>query len=114
MSDVLILEARKKLHKSLIDTGMWLVDADGVPSNADVGDRKKAKKGIYNVSTLIAQKMADKVGVPKIDMDKKKGTSAGVKFEDLTAQFIKDTFPYLQHLRPGDWTILSLGNQSPV
>lgn len=114
MDEVLILEARKKLHQSLIDTGMWFVDADRVPSNADVGDRAKAKKGIFNVSTLIAQKMATYVGVPQFDGDKKKGTSAGVKFEDLMAQFIKDTFPYLQHLRPGKWTVLSLGNQSPT
>lgn len=112
MDDVLILEARRKLHQSLIEMGLWFVDADGVPSNADVGDRKKAKRGIFNVSTLIAQKMAANVGAPQLDEDKKKGTSAGVKFEDLTAQFIRDTFPYLQHLRPGEWTVLSLGNQS--
>lgn len=112
MDDVLILEARKRLHQRLIETGLWFVDADGVPSNADVGDRKKAKQGIFNVSTLIAKKMATNVGVPQLDENKKKGTSAGVKFEDLTAQFIRETFPYLQHLRPGEWTVLSLGNQS--
>lgn len=114
MDDVLILEARKKFHQSLIETGMWVVDSIGVPSNADVGDSKKAKQGKYNVSTLIAQRMASFVGVPQVADSKKKGTSAGVKFEDLIAQFIRDTFPYLQHLRPGDWTVLSLGNQSPT
>ena len=29
-------------------------------------------------------------------------------------QFIIDTFPKLQHLRPGDWNILHLGNQSTI
>lgn len=112
MSDALILEARKKFHQSLIETGMWVVDSIGVPSNADVGDRARAKEGKYNVSTLIAQKMAVLAGVPQTTGAKKMGTSAGVKFEDLIAQFIRDTFPHLQHLRPGAWTVLSLGNQN--
>lgn len=114
MSDVLIQEARQKFHQNLIESGMWGVDSVGVPSNADVGDRAKAKVGKYNVSTLIAQRMAALVGVPQTTDAKKMGTSAGVKFEDLIAQFIRDTFPNLQHLRPGDWTVLSLGNQSAI
>ncbi len=112
MNDILILEARKKFHRNLIESGMWVVDSMGVPSNADVGDRSKAKIGKYNVSTLIAQRMAALAGVPQTTGSKKMGTSAGVKFEDLIAQFIRDTFPNLQHLRPGAWTVLSLGNQS--
>lgn len=112
MDEVLILEARKRFHQKLIESGMWGVDAVGVPSNADVGDRKKAAAGKYNTSTLIAQKMAEKVGVPQVSGEKKRGTSAGIKFEDLIAEFIEDTFPSLQHLRPGKWTVMSLGNQS--
>ena len=42
MNDVLILDARKRFHQNLINTGMWVVDSNGVPSNADVGDTKKA------------------------------------------------------------------------
>lgn len=114
MNDVLILDARKKFHQELINSGMWVVDKDGVPSNADVGDRSKARAGKFNVSTLIAQKMADRVGVPQTAIGKKMGTSAGVKFEDLIAQFIRDTFPHLQHLRPGSWTVMSLGNQNSM
>ena len=112
MDDVLILDARKKFHRSLIESGMWGVDSIGVPSNADVGDRAKAREGKFNVSTLIAQKMAAIAGVPQTTGAKKMGTSAGVKFEDLIAEFIRDTFPNLQHIRPGFWTVLSLGNQS--
>lgn len=93
---------------------MWVVDSIGVPSNADIGKIANAKNGKYNVSTLIAQKMATLVGVPQTTGSKKMGTSAGMKFEDLIAQFIRDTFPYLQHLRPGLWTVLSLGNQSSI
>lgn len=114
MDDVLILEARKRFHQKLIESGIWVVDVNGVPSNADVGDSKKAKIGKYNTSTLIAQKMATIVGVPQVTSEKKKGTSAGVKVEDLIAEFIDETFPKLQHLRPGHWTILSLGNHASM
>lgn len=114
MDDVLILEARKRFHQKLIESGIWVVDANGVPSNADVGDSKKAKLGKYNTSTLIAQKMAAFVGVPQVTSEKKKGTSAGVKVEDLIAEFIDETFPKLQHLRPGHWTVLSLGNHASM
>lgn len=112
MDNVLLLEARKKLHRELVASGLWFVDEDGVPSNADIGKREKAKLGIYNVSTLIAQRMSNIVGVPQVVADKKKGTSAGVKFEDLIAKYVEETFPQLQHLRPGYWEVLSLGNQS--
>lgn len=114
MSNVLLLDARKKFHQELMDSGMWVIDQDGVPSNADVGDRSKAKRGKFNVSTLIAQKIAANVGVPITITGKRMGTNAGVKFEDLIAQYIRDTFPHLQHLRPGSWTIMSLGNQNSV
>ena len=114
MDDVLILEARKRFHQKLIEAGIWVVDVNGVPSNADVGDSKKAKMGKYNTSTLIAQKMATIVGVPQVTSEKKKGTSAGVKVEDLIAEFIDETFPKLQHLRPGHWTVLSLGNHASM
>lgn len=114
MDDVLILEARKRFHQKLIEAGIWVVDVNGVPSNADVGDSKKAKMGKYNTSTLIAQKMATIVGVPQVTSEKKKGTSAGVKVEDLIAEFVDETFPKLQHLRPGHWTVLSLGNHASM
>ena len=45
---------------------------------------------------------------------KVKGQTAGTLFEQITMQFISDTFPKLQHLRPGHWTVLSLGNQNAV
>lgn len=44
MNDVLILDARKKFHQELINSGMWVVDKDGVPSNADVGIDQKLEQ----------------------------------------------------------------------
>ena len=56
----------------------------------------------------ISEKLGAPVGV------KVKGQTAGTLFEQITVKFIADTFPHLQHLRPGNWTILNLGNQSAV
>lgn len=115
MDNIYILEARKRFHQRLIESGIWMVDKDGVPSNADVGDRKKVQKTkTYNISTQIAREMATIIGVPQIAADKKKGTSAGNQFEDLVAQFVQETFPALQHLRPGTWSVLGLGNQNAI
>lgn len=103
MDNVLILDARKKYHKALIDNKVLTLSADGVASNADSSNAP---------SKAIAAIVATKLGAsasPKL-----KGQTAGTLFEQLTMQFLSDTFPHLQHLRPGDWTILNLGNQSAI
>ncbi len=103
MDDVLILEARKAYHKALTDKGVLSISADGVASNAD-GSNVPSKA----IAKAIAEKLGAPVGV------KVKGQTAGTLFEQITMQFITDTFPHLQHLRPGNWTILNLGNQNAI
>lgn len=103
MDSVLILDARKKYHKALVDNHVLTLSADGVASNADSSNAP---------SKAIAAIVATKLGAS--DFSKLKGQTAGTLFEQLTMQFLADTFPSLQHLRPGDWTILNLGNQSTI
>ena len=103
MDKVLILEERKAYHNQLIEKGVSSISADGVASNAD-GSNQPSKI----IARLVAEKLGAKVG------QKVKGQTAGTLFEQITMQFISSTFPKLQHLRPGDWTVLSLGNQSSV
>ncbi len=103
MDKVLILEERKAYHNQLIEKGVLSISADGVASNAD-GSNQPSKI----IARLVAEKLGAKVG------QKVKGQTAGTLFEQITMQFISSTFPKLQHLRPGDWTVLSLGNQSSV
>jgi len=101
MADVLILEARKRYHQALVERGVLTVSADGVASNADSSNAP---------SKAIAHIIAEKLGAPVAT--KLKGQTAGTLFEQLTMQFIGETFPQLQHIRPGEWTVLSLGNQN--
>ena len=103
MDDVLILNARKAYHKALIERGVLSISADGVASNAD-GSNAPSKA----IAKLVAERLNAPVSI------KVKGQTAGTLFEQITMQFISDTFPRLQHLRPGNWTVLNLGNQSAI
>ena len=102
MDNALIHEARKAYHKALIDQGVLTI-SNGVASNADSSSAP---------SKAIAATMAELLGAP--EQEKLKGQTAGKLFESLTMQFIRDTFPHLQHLRPGTWEILNLGNQNAI
>jgi len=103
MDNALIANARKEYHKALTEKGVLSVSADGVASNADSSNAP---------SKAIAKIVADILGAP-IGV-KVKGQTAGTLFEQITMQFISDTFPHLQHLRPGNWTVLNLGNQNAI
>ncbi len=103
MADALIQKAREQYHKSLIDNHVLTITADGVASNADSSNMP---------SKAIARIIAEKLGA--VTGGKVKGQTAGTLFEQITMQFVAETFPKLQHLRPGMWTVLNLGNQSAI
>ncbi len=103
MDNAIIMEARQNYHRALIEQKVLTISADGVASNADSSNAP---------SKAIAEAVAMKLGA--LVAPKLKGQTAGTLFEQITMQFIAETFPKLQHLRPGDWTVLNLGNQSAV
>lgn len=103
MSEALIQHARKLYHDRLIENRVLTITSEGTASNADSGNLP---------SKSIAKIIADRLGAA-VD-EKIKGQTAGTLFEQITMQFISETFPKLQHLRPGSWTVLNLGNQSTV
>ncbi len=105
----LIADARFNFHKQLFDTLTLTLTSAGVPSNADTSSR---------ASKAIARRMVDilveehRHTVSKIE--KISGQTLGKQFETLTMNFLRQTFPYLQNLRPGQWTILQLGNNNKL
>lgn len=101
--DALIAEARKRYHKSLLENGVLTVDAKGIPSNADSSSR---------LSISIAQGIANQLMAET--HDKAVGQTSGAKFEQLNMQFLMETFPNLQNLRPGKWHIVKLGNRNAI
>lgn len=100
----LIAEARKRYHDSLLDDGVLTVDASGVPSNADKSSA---------LSVKIAKGIARQLSCA-VRQQKPSGQTSGSKFEQANVQFLLDTFPHLQEIRPGKWHIVKLGNRSAV
>jgi hypothetical protein len=103
MGNVLFVEARNRFHKALVDQRVLSITAQGIASNADSSNAPSVA-----IAKIIAQELGAKEGA------KISGQTAGTLFEQITMQFLVDTFPQLQHLRPGDWSILNLGNQSAI
>lgn len=103
MDRALIAKARSEYHRALVENNVLTISKDGIASNADKGNMP---------SRMIAEKMARMLGASYYD--KSAGQTSGMQFEYYTMRFLNDTFPNLQHLRPGDWTVLKLGNQSSV
>jgi len=99
----LIAQARKKYHAGLLANSVLTIDAKGVPSNAD-----SSSKASQSIAKGIADLLLAEV------QEKAVAQTTGAKFEQLNMEFIEDTFPYLQHLRPGKWHIAKLGNRNAI
>lgn len=103
MAKALIQRAREQYHKRLIESRLLTISSDGVASNADSSNVPSKA-----IAKAIAERLGAKIG------RKIQGQTAGTLFEHITMQYIDETFPKLQHLRPGSWTVLNLGNQNSV
>lgn len=101
--NVLIAKARAAYHQKLLSSGVLTVDANGVPSNADKSSR---------ISCAIAKGIAQRLMAET--HEKTLGQTAGAQFEQLNMEFLLETFPKLQHLRPGSWHIAKLGNHNAI
>lgn len=101
--DSLITKARKSYHEKLLSHNVLTVDNDGIPSNADKSSE---------LSKFIARHIADRL-MAEVH-DKIQGQTSGAKFEQINMEFLSQTFPYLQNIRPGKWHIEKLGNRSQI
>lgn len=101
--EALISNERKKYHESLLREGVLTIDKSGVPSNAD-----KSSKLSINIADGIARRLMAETH------DKALGQTSGAKFEQLNMEFLSNTFPKLQNLRPGSWHITKLGNRNAI
>lgn len=101
--NVLIKNARKKYHQALWVNGVLTVDKKGIPSNAD-----SSSKLSINIAQGIAGLLMAEVH------EKAVGQTSGAKFEQINMNFLADTFPYLQNIRPGKWHIAKLGNRNAI
>lgn len=101
--DSLISQARKAYHQNLLSNGVLTIDPQGIPSNADKSSRLSVDiaRGITHILTAETH-------------EKAVGQTSGAKFEQINMEFLLQTFPKLQNLRPGKWHIAKLGNRNAI
>lgn len=99
----LIAQERKKYHESLLREGVLTIDKNGIPSNADKSSKLSVSIALGVANRLMAE-----------THDKSVGQTSGAKFEQLNMEFLSNTFPKLQNLRPGTWHITKLGNRNSM
>ena len=107
--DALIANARFQFHKRLFETNTLTLTSSGVASNADTSSR-----GSKAISRKIVDILVEEQHHAVSTVDKISGQTLGKQFETLTMEFLRETFPHLQNLRPGNWTILQLGNNNKL
>ena len=87
-------EARKQFHTKLLESTLT-INSNGVASNADSSN---------NTSRRIARGVADRLKAETIG-DRIAGQTSGNQFEAICADFVRETFLKLEHLRPGTWDV---------
>ena len=107
--DALIANARFHFHKRLFETNTLTLTTAGVASNADTSSR-----GSKAIARRIVDILVEEQHHAVSTVDKISGQTLGKQFETLTMEFLRETFPYLQNLRPGNWTILKRGNTNKL
>ena len=105
--NALIANARFHFHERLFETNTLTLTKAGVASNADTSSR-----GSKAIAGKIVDILVDEHHHTVNTVDKISGQTLGKQFELLTMEFLQETFPHLQNLRPGQWSILQLGNNN--
>lgn len=88
------LAARRAFHTSLLDSTLT-VSSTGVVSNAD---------GSNTASKAIAKEIAEQLKAETVG-ERIAGQTSGNQFESICADFVRETFLKLGHLRPGKWDV---------
>lgn len=86
-------EARHGFHAALL--GSVLTADKGIPTNAD-----KHSKPSVDIANGILEKLGSETKGARLA-----GQMAGSQFEEICAQYVKETFDQLHHMRPGTWTV---------
>ena len=88
---MLIASLRNNYHRNLCKKIIFI--RKGIPNFADGGSK---------TSIAIAFKITDRLNYPLVKKAPP-GQTAGILFEQITKDFLKDSFKLLNHLRPGKW-----------
>jgi len=100
ISNAVIADARKAYHAALLGS-ILTIDSNGVPSNAD-----KSNKMSVAIALSIAEQLQSET------RERLAGQTSGSEFESVNAEYIRQTFLELSHIRPGDWEVKKIGNRN--
>ncbi len=81
----------------------------GVASNADTSSRS-SKDIARRMVDILVENQHHRINI----VEKISGQTLGKQFEIVTMEFLQQTFPNLQNLCPGHWSILQLGNNNKL
>lgn len=102
--ETFLSEARRGFHAALLSS-VLRTDAKGVPSNAD-----KDSAASKRIAAGIMKKLGAEAEGARLS-----GQMAGSKFEEICKEYLEETFPALNHLRPGKWNISKgVGGRSAI
>lgn len=87
-------DARTHFHEALLQSCLT-IDPQGRPSNSDSSNQ---------ASVAIAKGIADRLKAETVG-ERAAGQTSGNQFEAVCADFVRDTFLKLGHLRPGAWSV---------
>ena len=96
-------EERSKFHAQLLKGSLTKNNA-GIPAIAD---------GNNKTSVELARRIMDKLG-NSVVADRVAGQTSGNEFEGACADFVRETFKQLVHIRPGNWEILQIPQRDNV
>lgn len=92
--------ARKAYHTRLL-RGVLTTNDKGVPSNADK-DSKLSVKIAFNIATQLESETGERLA----------GQTSGSEFESINAEYVRDTFLKMNHIRPGEWEIKKISSRN--
>lgn len=105
----LIAEARRNYHARLLKNNILTINSQGIASNADSSSALSK-----SISSKIIKIINEEENLPIPICSKINGQTVGKLFEQATMEFLTESFPKLQHIRPGNWKILQLGNKNKL
>lgn len=107
--NALIAKERFQFHERLFETNTLTLTKAGVASNADTSSRG-SKAIAKRIVDILVEEQQHKINM----VEKISGQTLGKQFEMLTMEFLQATFPNLQNLYSGKWSILQLGNNNKL
>ena len=97
----LLTAARRAFHERLLQEILFYDNK--APADDDIATHADSNSPL---SKMFGKGQLRAIGQARRDK-RPKGQTSGAKFAEIVRWFIEETFPRLQHLRPGDWQIVS-------